>query len=162
MTNIRRLLSKICENIAILKNWKTNIESTIDELYGESTGTVVSTSLGDGNTKSIPNNTWTEVLKITLSPGTWIINGRATFAYNATGYRSISITTRDAATKPATTNFNVCQDPLTEGSGSTMLTNVCYAYELTQDTVYYLHAIHTRGSALNITAAGLVAVKIAD
>lgn len=160
MVNIKRLLSKICENIAIFKNWKSDVESTIDELYGESTGTVVSTSLSDD--KSIPNNTWTEVLKITLSPGTWIINGRATFAYNATGYRSISITTRDAATKPATTNFNVCQDPITVNSGSTMLTDVCYAYELTQDTVYYLHAIHTRGSALNITAAGLVAVKIAD
>ena len=159
MINIKRLLNKICENITVFNNWKINTEPIIDELYGESTGTIVSASLSEN--KSIPNNAWTEVLKITVPPGTWIINGRATFAYNATGYRSISITTRDAATKPSTTNFNVCQDPITVDSGSTMLTDVCYAYELTQNTVYYLHAIHTRGSALNITAAGLVAVKIA-
>ena len=161
MINIKQLLNKICENIAIFSNWKINTEPIIDELYGESTGTVVSTSLGDGDTKSIPNDVWTEVLRITVPPGTWIINGRAIFAYNATGYRSISITTRDAATQPATTNFNVCQDPITVDSGSTMLTDVCYAYELTQNTVYYLHARHTRGSALNINNAGLVAVKIA-
>lgn len=160
MINLKQLLTKICESINTLKTWRTTAETSISNLYGNGyTGTVVSDSLS--TTTSIHNDTWTEVLNVPLTPGIWFIIGRVTFAYNATGYRAMAITSRSASDGPATTNFVSVQDPITVDSGSTMLTNVCYA-NINANSTYRILVKHTRGSDLNISAAGLVAVRIAD
>lgn len=161
MINLKSLLTKICENISILKTWRTTAETDITTLFGNATGTVISNSFSSN--KSIPDNDWTEVLNITLTPGTWLVQGRVSFAHNTTGYRAATITSRTADQGPATTNAAVVQDPVTNNStGTTFITLPMSVTNISENTVERLLVKHTRGSALNATGGGLIGIKIAE
>jgi len=90
---------------------------------------------------------------ITLSPGSWIVNGTVRFASNSTGVRRVGLSTSNSGgTDPLD-----CQIPA--GSGAIQLRTV-RLFELTAQTTYYLHAYQSSNSALNVTSAGLYAMRI--
>lgn len=106
-----------------------------------------------GDNYSIPKASSRYIMYITLSPGSWIVNGTVRFASNSTGVRRVGLSTSNSAgTDPLD-----CQIPA--GSGAIQLRTV-RLFELTAQTTYYLHAYQSSNSALNVTSASLHAMRI--
>lgn len=106
-----------------------------------------------GDNYSIPKASSRYIMYITLSPGSWIVNGTVRFASNSTGVRRVGLSTSNSAgTDPLD-----CQIPA--GSGAIQLRTV-RLFELTAQTTYYLHAYQSSNGALNVTFAGLHAMRI--
>lgn len=96
---------------------------------------------------SIASATWTTLASLTLSPGTYLIEAGASFPSNATGMRTLCISTGsngDDAPLPALLRL----PPLT--SGNTILSVHC-VFQPTATTTYNINAYQTSGSALTVS-----------
>ena len=120
-------------------------------------GTVLTSNLA--SSKNIASSTWTNVVSIDLTPGTWMITARCRFSSNASGYRCANITQTSAGS-----GIQILLPPASGNSTQLAFTKIVAP---TANTTYYLNAYQTSGSQLSMAAGSdgeinaLVAVRIA-
>lgn len=106
---------------------------------------------------TVPTNTHTTILQLSLAAGIWIINGTI-FNPNlsgATGYRQVYLSNADDSASP----FNSIETIQNAVVGTITATSVSGAIELTENSNIYLRFRHNQGD--DITAFGILsAVRV--
>lgn len=98
-----------------------------------------------GSTVSVPNNTWTLLQSLALTQGTWLVIGGCSYAANATGQRSVVVTSSSTAPTTPRNGMRVSASP----SGIT--TNIWHMEILvvTSSSTAYLWGAQASGGNLN-------------
>lgn len=145
MISLKALLTKILTEL-------TSINTKVSPI-----GTYVSKSLGTSGTQSIAHATSTDLLYVTLDPGTWVLIGQV--CYNGGGtagtYRGATINIGSSTSGTATVQVPGVSNGNTNVHISTILV-------LGSRTDIHLWALQGSGSSLNIpkSLTNLRAVRI--
>lgn len=107
---------------------------------------------------SIPNKTWTHCSSIPLSKGKYIIIGAVEFDNNATGARSICISSNSTADE-GSIGSRVCVSS-TPGL-STKLQTVYFIETISNSTTLYLNAYQSSGGNLLVTYSSFTPIRLA-
>ena len=110
-------------------------------------GNIGVTKAGTTQTKSVANNTVTEVEKMTLTPGLWIVFGKLLYPSNSTGRRYVDISGH------AQQSVQACASGITSLSTS-------WFFKVTRNTDIYLRAYQSSGGTLTLTEQNFDAVRI--
>ena len=113
-----------------------------------STAYINKPTTGGGTATSVATSSWTTLASVTHGIGTFLIIGFATFPSNATGRRSIRITT-SASSSTAFHNMAVCNQ--TAVNGESTQASICHVHSATSTGTWYLRAWQNSGSALSTT-----------
>lgn len=116
-------LDSVASNVDTLQSDVEDIQTTLSADYQSITN------------KAIYNNTYTDILSMDLSAGTYQINGYCWFTSNQTGYRQLLITNTSQGSSGIRYGFNVGSDARQTGGTTLVISNVL---ELTSDTTIYL------------------------
>lgn len=133
----------------------TDTQGAIDEISGDldNIGEILSKAAQGG---TIANNTCTDMASITIPKGTWIIQGIAQFQSNATGIRTINIWTTSGYNGGGIGAKGVTVSA-TNGGRTDITTMQIVSHN--SPVTYYLNALQTSGSTLNINTE-LKAIRI--
>lgn len=101
---------------------------------------------------NVPNNTWTKVAELTMTPGIWLVLYGGAFTSNSSGYRRIHFGTNSNSGRTSPTAAPV------NGEQTRMMGSVIHTF--TSDSTYNLYAHQTSGSQLQFYA-WIQAVKLA-
>lgn len=110
--------------------------------------------------KSVPANTSTDIVSITLPAGSWVIEAQLRFNTNAIGYRTIVLSPNSGDTSFATMD-EYAGEQVNAVTGQQTAMNVSLVVSHTVETTYYLTASHSTSSAVDVNAARLRAIRIA-
>ena len=109
------------------------------------------------STVSLTNNTDTTLCNTgSLSAGTYIINGQATFNEDTTGFRRLFL----ARSNTGSADNRFMRVTSAPASGSDTHMQIQYFVTLESATTFYLRARQTSGGALNVSQAGIQVLKI--
>lgn len=146
---------------ALTVDWQGNVDASGDVTvsnHSSPIGTVKYASLTSN--KSVPNNTGTELVRINLDKGVWVIVAGVRWATNANGYRQMNVYGVSGSTE-----IHLLTAPV---SGHYTQMNFSRILEVSADnTPIYLNGRQTSGGALNALAGGgnwgtyITAVRIA-
>lgn len=102
-------------------------------------------SRNNGSTVSAANNTWTVLQSLALTQGTWLVIGGCSYGANATGQRSVVVTSSSTAPSTPRNGMRVNAAP----SGVT--TNIWHMeiIVVSSSSTAYLWGIQSSGGALN-------------
>lgn len=126
----------------------TDTEATSDDLdlgtkvFGSNTTTSI----------SVPNNTVTEVSRVTLTKGSWIIVGCGNWNSNSSGYRQMAFGSGASPARALATTTNAI-------SGKDMYQQVTRHVSVSSSETIVLYALQNSGSAITIYPS-LWAVKV--
>ena len=126
----------------------------INKLYN--TGTV---SSGTGSSVSAANNAFTSVASASHATGTYLVTAYVSFAANATGTRSLVVTSSSSGTNAVTTSARA---RVAAVNGFETSFNSTFIITASASGMWYLRVWHNAGAALNVTAAVINAIKIRD
>lgn len=126
----------------------------INKLYN--TGTV---SSGTGSSVSVANNSQTSVASTSHSTGTYLVTAYVSFAANATGTRSLVVTSSSSGTNAVTTSARA---RVAAVNGFETSFNSTFVITATASGMWYLRVWQNSGTTINVTAATINAVKICD
>ena len=108
----------------------------------------------DVNDVAVPNNTLTDILTATLTPGEWIVEASIGWANNSNGYRQLGLSTGSGGWDSRYT-LNRCA-PVSGAATSQVLTAI---FRVSATVTVRLTGRQTSGSSLN-TDGGLRAYRI--
>lgn len=118
-------------------------------------GTYKSNTLGSSLT--VTNNSNTSILALSLEPGVWVINGRAMFPSNATGFRQICVgPTEDDIDQPSRMIYKA-------NDGIATYVQTTRVYKATSTTLMRLTVRQSSGQSLTLAASAynaIIAVKV--
>lgn len=109
---------------------------------------------------TVQPNVSTDVWSITLSPGTYVIQGQVEFSEGSSGLRIVAISPNSADTSLATIN-EYAGEKITASSFNSIVMNVTLIAETYGTNTYYLSVYHSNSSAIDVTRASLKKVRIA-
>ena len=109
---------------------------------------------------TVQPNESTDVWSITLSPGTYVIQGQVQFSEGSSGLRIVAISPNSADTSLATIN-EYAGERITASSFNSIVMNVTLIAEAYGTSTYYLSVYHSNSSAIDVTRASLKKVRIA-
>lgn len=136
---------------AVAWNGNTTASGTIEDGSGNRLDTVGTTTAVSDSTKSIANNatTWQATnTTVTLTKGTWLLIGGASFPSNATGKRAVRWYNTTSSSAVGDSSVQV---PAVSG-GVTLLQSVA-TVTLTATATYRIELLQNSGSALNCTTS---------
>lgn len=148
--------------MSIMKNSGTNGLFTAGNF--EVGGTFAASNVGTRVTKdqstavSLTSNSWGEICNVSLGAGTWVVHGNVQFAANATGRRTVCLSTD--ASGPGTSDLRQRGMRVTPISSVSTYVNSCITVKLTSASTMHLYGEQTSGADLNaygcITAVRIV------
>ena len=143
---ISKLASPVTPNDLINK---TN--EIIDSVGLDGIGAIVSNDLSSD--VSIPTSTYTSILSVSLTPGTWIIIARCHFTTNTNGVRRLYL---------SPTSSGEGWDVSYPSGDAQLKYEVTRVVKIQSNTTYYLRAWQNSGSALTCQSgrASIEAVRI--
>lgn len=148
MVNLKQLLTKICQSIFNLLDWKNTTTSIINN-HSDRGERVYSTV-----TSVARSSSYTNLTSIDLGPGVWYIFGRVYFPSDASNYRGLYIGTKSAAANEASYACKAVQTTVTR------LTVGCTMALSSSSTTIYLVAYCGSSNVSTITNAGIYALKL--
>ena len=135
----------------ILVNDPNGVNTFNGNITGYSPNFCVYTASGD-KTKSLANDTWTNIAEIAVVPGGWyLITAHVQFAANKNGARALNVRTSSAAA-------NV--DSKVQPSQSGVTEMAYFTIHADSATKIYLNAWQNSGGALNVTSASLSTLRL--
>lgn len=109
----------------------------------------------DTTGQSVTSGTWKALASLTLAAGTWLVVASAQFTSNATGRRSLNVST----TRASTSTSAGAATQVSPVSGAQTVINKTYIIEIANSATYYLNVYQNSGSALT-TYCQLRAIRI--
>lgn len=134
-----------------------NSSGTVAAQYPADNSTIRKASTGSATTMT--TGTATRMVSIVLDPGVWLMCYTQSFGNNATGYRTIYLTTNASSTSISQA-LHAAATTAAPASGATSYVNLASTTRVTAQTTVYGYAIQTSGGNLNGTGY-INAVRIA-
>ena len=104
-------------------------------------------TIASGTTKSLTNNSNTNITNYTLSAGLWLINVHASFASSSVGRRAVFFSNSSTG-GAASVNVNANMMAV---NGATTVLDWTTVLDPTSSTKYYINGFQNSGSALTVT-----------
>lgn len=136
-------------------NYNAGWYQQLNKLYN--TGTLDTQAAA--SSVSISTATWVTATSVGHQTGTYIVIGSMSYSSNATGYRTILITTSSTGSTPITNQARV---RVAAVNGTETTFQCCTVIKATSNGTWYMRGYQTSGTSLNITSAELRIIKISD
>lgn len=107
---------------------------------------------------SVPSSSWTSVASIAHGVGTYIVTAYYSIASNASGYRTLLLTTSNTGSTPITTQARA---RVAAANGTETSVSITTIIEATSSGAWYMRAYQTSGSTLSIASSEIRIVRIA-
>lgn len=135
-------------------NYNAAWYTQIDRLYN--TGTVTSAT---SSTISVANSSWATLSGTTHGSGTYLVMAFAEFASNATGRRSMFVTSSTSSTTAV--QSDACDRAVALNGVNTSM-GCTFVFKANASGQLFIRVWHNAGAALNSTASRLTLLKICD
>lgn len=160
MVNLRKLLTNICTSIKTLLDWKETggAGDKVDALghRGEYYRKRINSDDAPGPASvKVNNNTYTNILQLTVPAGRWLFYGQVNWPANGTGRRYICLGSNSAASNSWRTSVMANTNSLT------CRQNLIVSAQYDEENTVYLVGYQSSGSALTVDSGELMAVRIA-
>lgn len=128
--------------------------TSVKSLYvGGHSSPIGKIELSAAGSVSKANQSWGTGAELTLTTGTWVIVGRASFPSNSTGWRIIEVNTGNYVVED-----NVVSSPACNGTATRLSKTLISAVE--GSATFRVYVIHSAGTTLNNITTTLRAIRI--